>query len=149
MMKITHSMAVMFFGSFLIQYFIMPPIMVSSTMYIHNTIGKAYLSVITGLCMVLLEVMMHDHQYSVCSTTTYIILAILLGVIITLYRKQYAIDDTQYVKEMMEHHSKSLLISEEILKKTDDYNVTKLAKNSIQTYTDELRFMNGILAKMQ
>jgi hypothetical protein len=38
-MKITHTMVVMFVGSLLIQYFLMPPIMVSSRIYITNNIN--------------------------------------------------------------------------------------------------------------
>jgi uncharacterized protein (DUF305 family) len=48
---------------------------------------------------------------------------------------------------MIEHHSMAILTSEEILKKTDSYDVAKLAKNIIQTQTDELREMERILDK--
>jgi hypothetical protein len=66
-MKISHTMFVMFIGSFLIQYFLMPPIMVNSRNDITNNLGKVYMSTIMALYMVLLEVMMHDHQYHVLS----------------------------------------------------------------------------------
>jgi len=48
---------------------------------------------------------------------------------------------------MIEHHSMALLTSEEILKKTNDYNIAKLAKNIIQTQTDEIRDMRKLLKK--
>jgi len=41
----------------------------------------------------------------------------------------------------------ALLTSEEILKKTNDYNIAKLAKNIIQTQTDEIRDMRKLLKK--
>jgi uncharacterized protein (DUF305 family) len=41
----------------------------------------------------------------------------------------------------------ALQTSEEILEKTDDYNIAKLAKNIIQTQTDELREMEDLLRK--
>ena len=53
-MKISHTMITMFVGSFLIQYFLMPPIMVANRAEITNNIGKAYMSVIMALFMVLL-----------------------------------------------------------------------------------------------
>lgn len=146
-MKITHTLFVMFVGSFIIQYFLMPPIMVSNTAFITNNIGKAYMSVIMGLFMVALEVMMHDHQYSVFSVHLYAGCIILLAIFVYLYRKQVAIGDRQYVEGMIEHHSMGILTSEEILKKTDSYDVAKLAKNIIQTQTDELREMRRILDK--
>jgi hypothetical protein len=76
----------MFVGSFLIQYFLMPPIMVNNRAEITNNIGKAYMSVIMGLSMVLLEVLMHDHQYHVLSLNLYAILIAGLLLFIYLYR---------------------------------------------------------------
>jgi hypothetical protein len=135
----------MFIGSFIVQYFIMPPIMVNKLTYITNNIGKAYLATIMGLFMVLIEVMMHDQQYNVVSVNWYGILFALLGLFTYLYRNQIAIDDKQYLEGMIEHHSMALLQSEEILKKTDNYNIAKLAKNIIQTQTDEIKFMTDLL----
>lgn len=146
-MKITHTMVVMFVGSLLIQYFLMPPIMVSNRIYITNNIGKAYMAVIMALFMVLLEVMMHDHQYNVLSLNLYAIIFAALALFIYLYRKQVAINDKQYLEGMIEHHSMGLLTSEEILKKTDNYNVAKIAKNIIQTQQDEIKVMRELLHK--
>jgi len=146
-MKITHTMSIMFIASFIIQYFAMPPIMISSNKYFTNSIGKAYLAAIMGLFMVLVEVGMHDHQYSVMSTYTYLWVILLLAVLIYLYRKQIGINDKQYLEGMIEHHSMALLTSEEIVNKTDDYNIAKLAKNIIQTQTDELKEMEDLLRK--
>ena len=147
-MRITHTMIAMFVGSFLIQYFLMPPIMVNSLTDITNNIGKAYMATIMALFMILLEVMMHDHQYSVFSLHLYVGIIIALIIFIYLYRKQVAIKDKQYLEGMIEHHSMALLTSEEILKKTDNYDIAKLAKNIIQTQTDELRTMRELVDKM-
>ena len=146
-MKIIHSMLFMFIGSFIVQYFIMPPIMVNKIYYITNNIGKAYLATIMGLFMVLIEVIMHDHQYNVLSINWYTILLALLVLFTYLYRKQIAINDKQYLEGMIEHHSMAVFQSEEILKKTDNYDIAKLAKNIIQTQNDELRSMTDLLKK--
>jgi len=140
-MKITHSMLFMFIGSFIVQYFLMPPIMVNKLTFITNNIGKAYLATIMALFMVLIEVVMHDHQYHVLSLNWYAILFALLAMFTFLYRKQVAINDKQYLEGMIEHHSMAVFMSEEILKKTDNYDIAKLAKNIIQTQTDELQEM--------
>jgi hypothetical protein len=95
--------------------------------------------------MVLIEVMMHDNQYHVLSLNWYAILFALLGMFTYLYRKQIFIDDKQYLEGMIEHHSMAVFQSEEILKKTDNYDVAKLAKNIIQIQNDELKFMTGLL----
>ena len=144
-MKITHTMIIMFVGSFVIQYFVMPPIMIEQFSEFTNNIGKAYMSIIMGILMVLLEVAMHDHQYGVCSTNFYVALIGLLILFIYLYRKQVAIKDKQYLEGMIEHHSMALLTSKEILKKTDDYNIAKLAKNIISSQETEIKTMKSLL----
>jgi len=146
-MKLTHTMVVMGIGSFVIQYFVMSPIMVINRADITNHLGKVYLSMTMALSMIFLEVMMHDHQYNVLSLNTYVILAALFVLFVYLYRNQVAVNDKQYLEGMIEHHSMALLTSQEILKKTDDYNVSKLAKNIIQTQEDEIKIMRDLLAR--
>lgn len=146
-MKITHTMIIMFIGSFVIQYFFMPPIMIEQFSDFTNSTGKAYMSIIMGIFMVLMEVAMHDHQYDVCSTNFYIGLVAALILFIYLYRKQVTIKDKQYLEGMIEHHSMALLTSKEILKKTDDYNVAKLAKNIIESQENEIKVMKSLLNK--
>jgi Ca2+/Na+ antiporter len=140
-------MIVMGVGSFIIQYFLMSPIMVKNRVDITNNLGKAYLSMSMALFMIFLEVMMHDHQYNVFSLNKYVILGALVVLFVYLYRNQVAINDKQYLEEMREHHSMALLTSQEILKKTDDYNVSKLAKNIIQTQENEIKSMRDLIAR--
>jgi hypothetical protein len=137
----------MFIFSFLIQYFAMPPLMVSSLSDITNNIGKAYLAIIMGLSMVLVEIGMHDMQYGSISSTKYGLIIAFLCLFIYLYRNQVAIKDKEYLKGMIEHHSMAVFMSEEILKKSDDYHIAKLAKNIIQTQKDEIKQMKE-LAKL-
>ena len=148
-MRISHTLIVMFIGSFIIQYFFMSTIMASSMENITNSLGKVYLSIIMGLYMMFLEIMMHDHQYGVFSMKYYIIIGCLIGFFIYLYRAQKYITDKEYLKEMIEHHSMALLTSNKILEKTDNYNVSKIAKNIIQKQKDEIRDMKGILNKVK
>ena len=148
-MRISHTLIVMFIGSFIIQYFFMSTIMASSMENITNSLGKVYLSIIMGLYMMILEIMMHDHQYGVFSMKYYIMIGCLVGFFIYLYRAQKYITDKEYVKEMIEHHSMALLTSNKILEKTDNYNVSKIAKNIIQKQKDEIRDMKGILNKVK
>ena len=127
----------------------MSAIMSNSIENITNSLGKVYLSIIMGLYMMVLEIMMHDHQYSVFSMKYYIIIGCLIGFFIYLYRAQKYITDKEYLKEMIEHHSMALLTSNKILEKTDNYNVSKIAKNIIQKQKDEIRDMKGILTNLQ
>lgn len=144
-MRLLHTMIVMFVASFAIQYLFMNTIMVNSRAEITNSLGKAYISVIMALLMVSSEVMMHDHQYSVLSTRTYVGIFGFVAIFIYLYRNQIGIGDKQYLEEMIEHHSMALLTSSRILEKTNNYNVAKLAKNILQKQQDEIIEMQSVL----
>ena len=139
----------MFITGFLLQYFFMSAIMTDKFANIRTSYSKAYLSVTMAVAMIAIEVMMHDHQYGVFSSRSYLAILIVLGTFIYLYRKQVAINDKQYLEEMIEHHSMALLTSEKILEKTDNYNVTKIAKNIIQRQNDEIVFMQGLLQDIE
>jgi len=146
-MRILMTMAIMFIGSFIIQYLLMSSIMVNNIGNITNSLGKIYMSIIMGLYMVVLEIMMHDHQYEVFSTKYYVLFGVLLVIFIVLYRTQQFINDKQYLEGMIEHHSMAILTSNKILEKTDNYNVAKLAKEIIQKQQDEIIIMNNIIYK--
>ena len=79
----------------------------------------------------------------------YIVLFSLLAVFTYLYRKQIAINDKDYLEGMIEHHSMAIFTSDEILKKTDNYEIAKLSKNIISQQTDELRIMSELLHKIK
>ena len=121
--------------------------MVNKYINITNNIGKTYMSIIMALFMILIEIIMHDQSYNIFSSHWYISLFILIVIFIYLYRNQIAINDKQYLEGMIEHHSMALLTSEEILKKTDNYDIAKLAKNIIQTQSDEINTMKNLLIK--
>ena len=148
-MKLLYTIIIMFIASFVIQFSLMSIIMTNKIGYVTNNLGKIYMSVIMALYMVILEVMMHDHQYGIFSAKMYLLYGSLLILFIYLYRNQVYISEKQYLENMIEHHSMALLSSEEILKKTDNYDITKLAKNILQTQNDEITYMNKILQKMK
>ena len=62
--------------------------MTNSFENITNSLGKVYLSIIMGLYMIVLEIMMHDHQYSVFSMKYYIIICIWLYIVIEILMKK-------------------------------------------------------------
>ncbi len=146
-MKLTHRLIVMFIGSFIIQYFLMPPIMVNSIKDITNNLGKFYTVIIMCLLMGTLDVIMFDQRYGVISYHLYTIFLSFIALFTYLYRKQIAVNNKQYLEGMIEHHSMSIFTSEEILKKTDDYHIAKLAKNIIQTQNDEIKMMMDLKNK--
>jgi hypothetical protein len=123
--------------------------MTNNTKYFTNSYGKMYIAIIMSLLMILNEIYMHDSTYNVFSYKLYILSVFVLFVFVYLYRTQTFIYDNQYLEEMIEHHSMALLTSNKILEKTNNYEVAKLAKNIIQTQTDEINIMNNILKKIK
>lgn len=146
-MELTYSLWFMMIGSFIIQFVLMSSIMTNSYQNITFSVGKFYMSTIMALLMGLLEVLMLDFHMKTISIAYYLSLTLFLVGFIYLYRNQLYIEDKDYLNEMIEHHSMALLTSEEILKKTDNYNIAKLAKNIIQTQQDEIRVMRELINK--
>jgi hypothetical protein len=138
----------MFAASFIIQFLIMSLIMSNGVSNITFSVGKFYISVIMGLLMGLVEVAMYDYHMQLFSLPYYLSLVIGLTVFIFLYKTQQYINDEEYVKEMIEHHSMALLTSEAILQKTDSERVKKLAENIAKTQEAEISYMKQLLAQV-
>jgi hypothetical protein len=137
-MKLKYGILTMIIGSFIIQYFLMSLVTTNNRDEITNTLGKVYLSSIMGLSMGVLEVIMHDVSGGHFNFRYYLPLGLFLVFFIYLYRTQGWIKDTEYLKEMIEHHSMAIFTSSEVLKKTHNYQVAKIAKNIIQKQKDEI-----------
>jgi len=70
------------------------------------------------------------------------IFGILLSLSITflLLRTQYNVDDNQWLKRMISHHSTALTTSEIIYERTNSKKIKKLAKEIIDTQNKEIKF---------
>ena len=139
----------MMIGSFIMQYSIMSLIMTNDKENIQPSLGKIYISSIMAFIMGILEVFMHSFMTMSMSKIPfvyyYIPLFSSLILFLWLYKKQVGVDDTNYLNEMIEHHSMALLTSEEILKKTTNPQVKNLAEHIIKAQTDEIQQMKNIL----
>lgn len=146
-MDLYYSVWFMMIFSFIIQFVIMSIIMTNSVNNITFSMGKFYISIIMALLMGLLEVGMFDlHMYGrIVSFPYYSSLSFSLVVFLYLYRNQIYIEDEDYLKEMIEHHSMALLTSEEILQKTQSDRVRKLAENIVSTQDKEINYMKQLL----
>ena len=146
MMNLQHGVIFMVIGSFIVQYVIMSAIMANSYLNITNSMGKLYLSSIMGFMMGILEVFMHDSSHHTTHTSYYVPLFIGLAVALILYRFQIGVTDKQYLNEMIEHHSMAILTSDEILKKTSNYHVRRLASQIAETQQAEIKQMKEMNA---
>jgi len=144
-MNLTYSLLIMMISSFIIQMFVMSSIMTNSYKNITFSLGKFYISVIMALLMGLLEVLMYDNHLRVISVYYYLFLGFLLVIFIYLYRNQIYIDDKDFLKEMIEHHSMAVLTSDEILQKTQSERIKKLAETILTTQEKEIEYMRQLI----
>ena len=75
------------------------------------------------------------------------IIGILLSILVSkiLLRGQILVDDKQWLRRMISHHSTALTTSNNILKSTTNSNLKKLAKEIIDTQEREIRLMKSML----
>ena len=144
-MELKYSLYTMIIGSFIIQFIVMSYIMTNSYKNITFSVGKFYLSVIMALLMGLLEVLMFDIHMRIISLYYYLILFFILSIFIYLYRNQIYIEDKDYLKEMIEHHSMAVLTSDEILQKTQSERIKKLAETILTTQEKEIEYMRQLI----
>ena len=144
-MELFYSLWTMMVASFVIQYIVMSLIMTNSLSNITFSVGKFYISVIMALLMGFIEVFMFDFHMKTLHVTYYLSLIIGFIVFLYLYKSQTYIDDNEYLKEMIEHHSMALLTSDEILQKTKSERVKKFADNIVATQTAEIEYMKQML----
>ena len=144
-MNLRFSVWFMILASFVIQFVFMSLLMTDSVANVTFSLGKFYLSCIMGLIMGLLEVIMYDYHHGIVSLYYYLSIVFVMICFIYVYRNQMYIDDKEYLKEMIEHHSMALLTSEEILQKTSSERVKKLAETIVETQQKEIDYMRDLI----
>jgi len=68
-----------------------------------------------------------------------------ISVSILLLRQQLFVDDKQWLKRMISHHSTALTTSHKIYNKTSNLKLKKLAKEIIDTQEKEIQLMKSML----
>jgi hypothetical protein len=111
-----------------------------------NTVGKLYLSIVSASIMGILEVMIYDTYKSVVSLFYYIVLGISLYISIYLYKNQSGVDDTDYLKQMMESHGCDMFLSRKALEKTENTNVQTIANNIINRRKRDIDVIEKMLS---
>ena len=77
------------------------------------------------------------------NSTSFVIGIILSIISIYLLRSQLGVNETQWLKRMISHHSTALTTSNIIYNKTQDTKIKKLAKDIIVTQLREIEFMKS------
>jgi hypothetical protein len=104
----------------------------------------------SGLLMASNMMWAHElvHYASMGHLNTYVFFfGIGLSIVISalLLRNQWRVDDSQYLRRMIGHHSTALTTSHQIYRKTKDPVIKTYAKNIIQTQEKEIQFMKSKL----
>lgn len=68
-----------------------------------------------------------------------------ISISIFLLRQQFLVDDTQWLKRMISHHSTALTTSHKIYNRTHNPKIKKLAKDIIITQEREIQLMKSML----
>ena len=75
----------------------------------------------------------------------YVGIILSIGVSILLLRQQLLVDDKQWLRRMISHHSTALTTSHNIYNKTNNPELKKLAKEIIHTQENEIKLMKSML----
>ena len=78
---------------------------------------------------------------------TFFIIGIILSICVSIFllRQQLFVNDTQWLKRMISHHSTALTTSNIIYNKTDNPKIKQLAKEIIDTQEKEIKLMKSML----
>ena len=103
-----------------------------------------------GLLMASNMIWAHEiyHYFSMNKFNIYVFfIGILLSVSVSvlLLRSQFLVDDTQWLKRMISHHSTALTTSHKIYNNTNNVELKKLAKDIIQTQEKEIYLMKSMI----
>jgi len=149
-MSLSYSAGYMIITGFLTQYFIMSNVMTNDFTNTTNSLGKIYISLVMAFIMGILEVIMHDMHQKTISLRYYISLFLCFGVSVWLYRKQIAVNEVNYLREMIEHHDMALFTSKNLLEKPDvSPKVREFATKIVDTQTKEIDEMKQFIQQEQ
>ena len=87
----------------------------------------------------------HYLSMNMFNTKLFFIGIVLSVISVILLRKQLFVDDKQWMKRMIPHHSTALTTSYNIYNKTKDERIKQLSKNIIDTQEKEIKLMKSYL----
>jgi len=145
-MTLKFSVAYMIITGFLTHYYVMSNVMTNDVANITNNISKVYLSCVMSSIMGILEVLMFDIHNKTISYKYYLPLFLYFIGSLWLYRKQISVNETNYLKEMIEHHDMALFTSKNILDKPNiSEKVRRFATKIVNTQKNEIQEMNQLI----
>jgi uncharacterized protein (DUF305 family) len=130
-MKLFTYLVLTFIVAFVVQYWVLSVVSVSNMEHIKMTRGKMYLSIVAASIMCILEVFIYDWYKNETSLFYYISFVLIAYLFSDLFKNQSGVDDKDYLKQMLESHSRELLISKQALQNTKSLSIQTVATNYI------------------
>jgi len=144
-MNMRFAVFYMIITGFITQYFIMSLIMTYEIGNITNNLSKIYISACMAFIMGIIEVIMHDMMHGTISYHYFIPLFACFGISLWFYRKQVAINEVDYLKEMIEHHDMALFTSKKLLDKPNiSPKVREFARRIVNAQSKEIDEMKKL-----
>jgi hypothetical protein len=144
-------MYVRFFTMLTVSFIIMYSVMYLNVdsfdhVYLSNTRFYMTLLMVCPMAIVMLLVMRNMYENKIANISIIITNIILFIIALFFLRNQVFIEDVQYMKAMIPHHSSAILTSQEAV--ILDPEVKKLAEEIIRTQEEEIALMKELLGKM-
>jgi hypothetical protein len=122
-------------ATFTIQYYISSLILSSNTIYIRNSLGKFYFSLIIAFIFGILEVIIFDYINNSFSLIYYLILSMLIYFYYNFFKNQQYVDISNYKEYIIEHISHLLFVNDKIL----ENDIEEKYKNRITELNNNIK----------
>jgi hypothetical protein len=136
----------MFFGSIIIGIFLNGMNVSAydiSHLYLSATLVYSAILMASNMCI--LEVLMHYSHSGNLNMSMLLLFILMSAILVVMLREQFLVDDNQWLKRMISHHSTALTTSHKIRERTKNEKVRKLATNIIKTQEEEIKLMEDLL----
>ena len=149
-MDLKKSVLWMFFGSIIFGiYFNGMNILAYRVRDIYLSLTLFYSALWMASGMVIIEIIMYYFSMNNSDFPVVLFIAFILFSLIIAFimRKQIGVNDNEWLKRMISHHSTALTTSHAIMEKTENIKVRNLAKQIIDTQEKEIKEMTDLLQK--
>lgn len=145
-MNLYNNLLWMFFGSIIIGLFLNGMnILAYRFADIYFSLTLFYSATFMAINMCILELMMYYFHTRKIKLNLFLLFTILWIINIYLLRQQKFINDSQWLRRMISHHSTALLTSNKIKERTKDSKIKKLANEIIKSQEREIILMKNML----
>ena len=132
--------ALMFVTMVLLQVFVMPFVMVANPADVYFSRNQVYMGAFMGAAMVAVDGAVYGHLSWVGIVGVLVVAALA----VVAYRRQWTIDDKQYLRDMIPHHSMAILSSRPRVQSSDP-RIARLAEQILIAQTREIAEMRHLL----